>query len=191
MTNYICNICGMIINDNNYEFNREAFLYKNSIDNIKYCPFCGVNSTYINKIDQGEGKRINLAVDELDEATSSILDHAMKLEVFNGDFYKKASKLAKEDRIKKMFEALSNIEFMHARVHKAIGGFKELPTLREMDYSKYEDDLILMDLANKREKHAVEYYNKYFDDVCSTKIKEVFNALADVEKEHIDLTLEK
>lgn len=191
MINYICNICGMIINDKNYEFNKEAFLYGNSIENIKYCPFCGADNTYIKEINKGEEEKVNLTAEELDEATSTILDHAMKLEVFNGDFYKKASILAKNERIKMMFEALSNIEFMHARIHKALGGFKELPTLREMDYSKYGEDSILMNLANKREKHAVEYYSKYSQDVCSPKIMEIFNVLSDVEKDHIHLTLEK
>ncbi|WP_156939789.1 ferritin family protein [Clostridium lundense] len=181
----------MIINDKNYEFNKEAFLYSNSLDNIRHCPFCGADSIYIKEISKGEENRVNLTIEELDEVTSVILDHAMKLEVFNGDFYKKASKLAKNEEIKKMFEALSNIEFMHAKIHKTLGGFKELPILKKMDYSKYEEDSILMDLANKREKHAVQYYNKYSQDVCSSKITEIFNILSDVEEDHIHLTLKK
>lgn len=181
----------MIINDKNFDFNKEVLPYENSIDNIKYCPFCGADSTFIKKVHQGEGAGIKLTAEKMDNATAVIIDHAMKLEVFNGDFYKKASKLAKNDEIKIMFQCLSNIEYMHARIHKSIGGFKELPVLREMDYCKYGEDAMLMDLANKREKHAVEYYDRYAKEVCSQKIKEIFNALSRVEKGHMDLTLKK
>lgn len=57
-----------------------------------------------------------------------------------------------------------------------------------MDYSKYNNDTILVEMANKREIHAVEYYKKYYSDLCSDRIREVFDALSLVEKEHIELT---
>lgn len=42
-----CPICGMIINDKNYNFNENAFLMKNTKNNILYCPFCGVDAAYL------------------------------------------------------------------------------------------------------------------------------------------------
>ncbi|MCT8977088.1 ferritin family protein [Clostridium sp. CX1] len=185
MNKLICVVCGMEINDKNYDFNKEGFITSNHIDNIDTCPFCGANKEYLV---QG-GKAIEFGDSgKLDSTTLKIIDHAVKLEIFNGDFYKKASKIAKDEKVKKVFEALSRIEYMHARIHKKIGGFTEDPVLREMDYSKYNSDEILLEMACKREKHAVEYYEKYSSVVEDKNIKSIFKALSMVEEEHIQLT---
>ncbi|KAJ51604.1 rubrerythrin [Clostridium tetanomorphum] len=188
MIKYICTICGMIINEKNYNLNEEAFEDFNSVDNIKHCPFCGVRGIYLKELAQGEVQLLNNPVSLVDSNISKILDHAMKLEVFNGDFYQKASELVNTIEIKNMFKSLAKIEFNYARIHKSLGGFKELPILREMDYKKYDEENLIK-LANKREKHAVEYYNKYSEEVSSSRLKEIFNALSKVEKEHINLTI--
>ncbi len=62
---------------------------------------------------------------ELNEEVFKILDHAVKLEVFNGDFYKKASELAKNEKVSKLFKSLANIEYGHAMVHKNLAGIRE------------------------------------------------------------------
>ena len=184
MEKVICKICGMEINVRNYDLNREGLINKNSSEEINSCPFCGAGNEYI-----AHNNLINYGDTLLDYNTIKILDNAMKLEVFNGDFYRKASFLAEEEKNRKLFEALSKIEMIHARVHQKLGGFKELPVLKEMDYSKYKGDEILLEMASKREVHAVEYYSRYTDIVCSEHIKEVFRALSKVEREHIELTL--
>lgn len=184
MSNLVCVVCGMTVNDKNYEFNKESFIDSNSIDNIKYCPFCGAPVEYII---QG-GKELIFDRSSLNDNALRIIDHAVKLEIFNGDFYKKASVIAKDPKVKKMFQALSKIEFMHARIHKKIGGFKEDPVIVDMDYSKYDSDEILLEMACKREKHAVEYYEKYSKEIEDKNIKKIFAALSKVEEEHIELT---
>jgi rubrerythrin len=104
----------------------------------------------------------------------------MKLEVFNGDFYKKAAIMAKDEALKNMFNALSKIELMHAMVHKKIGGFKELPVLKELDYSLLEFDKLLIEAANKREKHAVAYYDKYSEKIEDDKVSLILKELSEV-----------
>ncbi|MBE6064104.1 ferritin family protein [Clostridium cochlearium] len=185
MMKYFCKVCGMIINENNFNYNKEAFIDKNTMENIIRCPFCGASEEYI--INRSE-EFLNKKIEGIDKETNKILDHAMKLEVFNGDFYRQASLLAKDINLKEMFKALSNIEYMHARIHKSLIGIEKLPNLREMDYSKYHSDEILVQMANKREKHAVQYYRKYYNDLCNDKIREIFDVLSLVEKEHIELT---
>jgi len=186
MSNLVCVVCGMAVNDKNHEFNKESFIDSNSVDNMKYCPFCGVSLEYLV---QG-GKELIFDRSSLNDDALKIIDHAVKLEIFNGDFYKKASVIAKDPKVKKMFEALSRIEFMHARIHKKIGGFKEDPVLVDMDYSKYDSDDILLEMASKREKHAVGYYEKYGKKIEDENIKKIFSALSKVEEEHIQLTSE-
>lgn len=56
-----------------------------------------------------------------DDTTLNILDHAVKLEIFNGDFYAEASKICSNKENSDIFKALSNIEYMHARIHQRLG----------------------------------------------------------------------
>ncbi|RMC91921.1 metal-iron-binding protein [Clostridium autoethanogenum] len=184
MNKLICSICGMVIDDKNYFFNKEAFLGQNTSENVMFCPFCGAPAAYLIESED----KINIPKYNLDDSYLKIVDNAFKLEIFNGDFYKEASKLAKDPKIKNMFRALSKIEYMHASVHKKIGGFISEPKLKKLDYSKYESDDKLIEMACKREKHAVRYYEKYTSHMKNNKVKEIFNVLAGVEKIHIQLT---
>ncbi len=184
MEKIVCVICDMEINEKNYNFNKEAFINSNTKEKIMFCPFCGAPMKYL--VEHGE--EIKYDRSKLDENALKIIDHAVKLEVFNGDFYKKASLMAKDENVKKMFKALSSIEYMHARIHKKIGNFKEMPVLRDMDYSKYDSDEALLSAACKREKHAVEYYEKYSGEIYEENIIKIFKVLSGVEEEHIELT---
>lgn len=182
MINLKCIICDMFVNEKNYSFNSEAFLVKNTMANINYCPFCGADIKYL-KEDPSENL---LHYEVLDEKALIIIDHAVKLEVFNAEFYAKAAELSENYDLKKLFSALSRIEMTHAKIHRKIGGFKELPSLRQLDYTKYTE-FELLDMAVKREEHAVSYYNKYYNDIKSTNIKKIFDSLKEVETDHIAL----
>lgn len=175
-----CEICGMHINDKNIMLNKNALLKQNDAS-ITSCPFCGVSLDLF--IQYQDDKSISL-----DKDTLKILDHAMKLEVFNAEFYKQASILAEEPKLKLMFKELGNIELMHARVHQRMAGYEELPVVKQLDYNEYKGDETLLQLAETREKHAVGYYRKYITGVCSNSIKYIFEALCAVEEEHVILT---
>ncbi|NMM62776.1 metal-iron-binding protein [Clostridium sp. P21] len=184
MSRITCVVCGMQINEKNYNFNEEAFMKSNDKENVIYCPFCGAPMEYL--IENGE--EIKYDRKKLDENALKIIDHAVKLEVFNGDFYKIASSMAKNEEVKKMFKALSNIEYMHAKIHKKIGNLKEMPVLRKMDYSKCKSDEELLAAACQREKHAVGYYRKYEKEIHEESISKIFTVLSVVEEEHVVLT---
>jgi len=180
-----CLICGMNININNYDFNNTTMVEKNIENNIINCPFCGVNRLYFdNNLDLHK-------TENLDSNIISIFDKAMKLEIFNGQFYKEASKMAKAEDIKKLFKELSNIEYMHAKIHKKLGGLKIEPNLFKPDYSKHDTDELLLKEASKREEHAIAFYNKYMREVSSEFVKDVFKALIDVEKQHKHISQNK
>ncbi|WP_202707239.1 ferritin family protein [Sporosalibacterium faouarense] len=182
-----CLICGMIIGSNSLYINQHSFMEKNSENKILSCPFCGVGISYLD-----DKKDVyNEKIDNLNEETKKVLEKAMKLEVFNGDFYREASLLAENDEIKQTFKDLSNIEFMHARIHKRLGSFNNLPTLRKIDYKRHDSDKLLLIEANKREQHAIAFYNMNSKIVNSNIIKQVFTALSSVEKGHVIITEER
>lgn len=181
-----CKICGMDINERNYNYNEIAFLNKNSKDHIIYCPFCGAGQEYLSE----ENEIINLESNLLDEKTLKILDHAVKLELFNGDFYNTAAGMARDVKVKGVFEALSRIEIFHARIHQRLGGFKEVANLSKVSYDRYNTDSALLELAKQKEEHAVSYYEKYKHELKNKELFEIFEALAGVEKEHIILVEE-
>lgn len=179
-----CIICGMKINQNNFNFNASTLIEKNTEKNIKYCPFCGVDASYLVYTD--EIYQINS--DNLTDQELEILDHAVKLEIFNSEFYKEACQLAKDNILSYLLKELSRIEFMHARIHKNLGGFDSFPTLHKPDYSRLDSDILLLDEATKREHHAIEFYKKKSTLVSSPIIKKVFKALSDVERQHEVIT---
>lgn len=174
----------MDININNFNINSKGLLEDNESECIKYCPFCGVNTKYI----KVESKEIfEGPVGCLDPSTLLIIDHAMKLEIFNSDFYKSAAVLARSIEVKETFEALSKIERMHAIVHMKLGGFKELPKLIDIDYSKHKTDKSLMKLAEDREIHASQFYEKNLKKIVNLNVEKVFTALSEVERDHIKI----
>lgn len=178
-------ICGAIINENNFGVNSVVFNEKNKIDNIINCPFCGVGQEFLSK----DMEVLSVDSKSLDESTLNILDHAVKLEIFNGNFYRKAAKKAKSKKTKELFTALSTVEMMHAKIHFKIGGFKNMPILADVCYDKYKDDKALLVLANIKEKHAVSFYEKYKNKIKDEVIIRIFEAVCNVERQHIILTI--
>lgn len=181
-----CLVCGMEINNNNYKLNEYSFVEKNQIHKIINCPFCGVGETYLDCM----AEKYEVDGNALDKASLKILEKAMKLEVYNGVYYEEASKMAKGEEIRLIFQALSRIEFMHARIHMRLAFYKGLPELHKPDYSRHDTDELLLEEACKREKHAIKFYQKNMDEVSSEILKEIFTALSYVEKQHEIITSE-
>lgn len=185
MNNLKCIVCGMNVNEKNYKVNQFAFLNGNKDLDIKYCPFCGASSIYLSDSEE----IFPLGNLTLDDETIKILDHASKLETFNHDFYLEASKLAKNEKVRHAFKDLAQIELMHAKIHMKMAGIKEMPNLSKLEYSHLKDnDEELLAAAEKREEHAVKYYEKYLPLVKGEVVRKVFKVLSSIEQEHITLT---
>ena len=178
-----CLVCGYILRKASVDINKHAMPSYNKPLDIKYCPFCGVSMEWFGE----EDKRVLGSDLNLDGDTTKIMDHAMKLEVFNGDFYKVASEKCSNEENKRFFKALSNIEYTHAHIHKRIIGLKDLPKLANISYERFKKDEDFLKEAIKREEHAISYYNRYYDKVCSKELKTLFEILSTVEKQHITL----
>lgn len=179
-----CMICGIELDASKYEVNKAALLKVNEENNIMVCPFCGVEEKYISN----DGSMYFDKIKELDERTKKILENAMKLEIFNSDYYKVAAEMAQALELKTMFSDLSKIELMHAMIHKRLAGINVLPKLNKLDYSKLDSDTLLIKNAKIREEHAIAYYNKYAAEISNIYVLEIIEALSSVEKDHIKMT---
>ena len=177
----ICPICGMEINDNNYNFNAVTFDNQNSLNNVLHCPFCGVESKYLTISDNF----YHIDITKLGSEAIRVIDHAVKLEMFNGDFYQAAFEKSKDINVKNLFKSLSRVEYIHARIHQKLGGFEKLPQLTKLDYSRLNTDELLLREAEIREEHAVQYYETNYNKIKSDEIRLMFKALCEVEKGHI------
>lgn len=178
----------MKINQNNYSLNASTLIKKNTEDDIKNCPFCGVDHTFL--INQDTVISFFPDNNDLTPVELKVLDHAVKLELFNGEFYETACQQSKNSALSYLFKDLSRIEFMHAKIHKQLGGFDVLPTLHKPDYSRLDSDILLLDEVAKREQHAITFYKKKSKMVTHPMIKKVFKALSEVEKQHEMIALE-
>lgn len=177
-----CKVCGMLITNKSLNLNNHALLSQNTEEKLLYCPFCGVSEEYLLT-----SIREFIKPQILDSRTIKILDHAVKLELFNADFYKKAAAQSESPILKEQFSSLAAIEKMHANIHFKLGNFKERPILADIYYEKYNKDSLLMEQAVLREKHAVAFYAKNIEFVQDSIIRETMEALAKVERDHIKL----
>jgi len=185
MKNVFCKVCGMAINDKNFTINNNALPGGNSEEHYEYCPFCGAHRVYFC---ESREEIYAIGKDELNLKELQILDHATKLEIFNGDFYMEASIRAMNDENKVMFRELANIEYVHAKVHMKLAGTLKKPELRKIDYSRLKNDEEFIKEANTRERHAVSFYEKGIANSEDKTVKEVLKAFMEIEKDHILMT---
>ncbi len=185
MKKVFCKVCGMAINEKNFAMNNNAIPQGNSEQHYEYCPFCGAHRIYF--CDSSE-EIFTTDSEKLTIKELEILDHAAKLEFFNGDFYMEASRRAEKDENKLLFRELANIEYIHGKVHMKLAGITKKPELKKIDYGRLKNDEEFIKEANTREKHAVSFYNKGIVNSQDEIVKEVLRAFMEIEKDHIFMT---
>ncbi|UCE38178.1 MAG: ferritin [Thermoplasmata archaeon] len=168
---YRCKICG------------DPYLGEEKPTN---CPFCGAPAEYmIFAMDWRDP-----AIEDLSSISKQNLEIALELETENTKFYMCASEMTSNVEGKQLFRALSKIESEHASVIAKILRVKK-PQV-ELDklacYPSYKDNL---KDAQDREERAIKEYSKFFKDAKEPRLKEIFQALAMIEKDHLTLAKER
>ena len=168
MEAYRCRICG------------EVYM---GIQKPKSCPFCGAHDKYF--VPAREWKLIYC--DALSDITKENLKKALDLEINNTNFYKAASQKSSDVYISSIFKGLSKIEKEHASAISKLLKIKKLDS--DMGSDKASDsDRDNIEEANRRERNAVRFYGKAMKEAGEEEIKEFFNALMQIESDHIRLT---
>ncbi|MBI5114958.1 ferritin [Candidatus Poribacteria bacterium] len=148
------------------------------------CPFCGAPAKYIILAENW----VESAVPELTEVSRKNLEASLKLEIENTQYYRCAADSSKDPMAQAMFKALSRVEAEHsAKVCKLLNHTKveieddPRACLGVTDEERLKEAL-------RREQSAVKFYTSAAASAKEAPVKEFFDALVEVESDHISLS---
>jgi len=146
------------------------------------CPYCGAKQhyfvdarEYINKFAQEN----NFTQEELDNFQT-----ALDLEIGNASFYKAAAENSSEDFYKWLFKALMKVESEHASIFSKHLKITK-PALFDIEAST--DGEVNVQESHRREDIAIGSYRKFAEAATTPRAKEIFNALVEIEEDHLSL----
>ncbi|MDD5528056.1 MAG: ferritin family protein [Patescibacteria group bacterium] len=145
------------------------------------CPFCGVTARYLKFAHDWED--VNAGV-ILSEKSRKNLEEAMQLELSNTAFYFCAADKLTNKEASKMFKGLAKVEREHASI------FRKLLKMESASEFKEEcpaDPADCIEQSYQREVRAVAFYARALTEATEARIREVFEAIMNVEKDHIAL----
>ena len=150
------------------------------------CPFCGAHDNYL--VLASEWKLLKSA--ELSDIAKENLEKALDLEINNTNFYKAVSDLSADVFVQSMFKGLSKVEREHAStICKHLGITKPDSTVGS-DQAVPDDKENIAE-AHRREERAVKFYGAAKQQALESEIKDFFQALIEIESDHIVLTTTK
>ena len=165
---YRCRICG------------EVYIGE---ERPRSCPFCGAHQAYF--VLAKEWTLIK--PEDLSDITKENLKKALELEINNTNFYKAVSQRSQDVYVQSMFKGLSKVEREHAStICKHLG--IEKPNLDLGSDKAVDSDEENIQEANRRERSAVKFYGQASNQAPEQEIKEFFEALMQIESDHIVLT---
>jgi rubrerythrin len=169
MNVYMCRICG------------DPYVGNTKPSN---CPHCGAPAKYIILAQNW----VEPEVPELTDASRKHLQASLKLEVDNVQFYRCAMQATDDPMVKAMFRALSKIEAEHAStVCKLLKRPKPVIEDDPDACSATTHDQRLQEALN-REQKAVRFYKAAAASAEEDRVKEFFEALVEIEDDHISLS---
>lgn len=148
------------------------------------CPFCGAHRSYIKEAKEAQ---VNFDV-ELNEKDKANAERALQVEVSNAAFYFCAAEKTDDDEGKLLFKALGKVEAEHASVWKKILKLDKVPQGSEQCHTSNKENL---EESHARETRAIEFYEKAAADSENERVKQIFEAFVEVEKDHLKLSEER
>ncbi len=148
------------------------------------CPFCGAHRSYIKEAKEA---KVNFDV-ELNEKDKANAERALQVEVSNTAFYFCAAEKTDDDEGKLLFKALGKVEAEHANVWKKILKLEKVPQESEPCHVSNKENL---EESHARETRAIEFYEKAAGDSKNERVKQIFEAFVEVEKDHLKLSEER
>ncbi len=150
----------------------------------KNCPFCGAHQKYI-KVAKAAKANFDVNLNAKDKANA---EHALKVEVGNSTFYFCAANETDDAEGKLLFKALGKIEAEHATIWRKILKLGKTPEGNEQCHSKNRENL---EDSHARETRAIEFYGRAAKEAQNNRVKQIFEALVEVETDHLQLSEER
>jgi rubrerythrin len=158
-----CEVCG------------DPYIGESAPDN---CPFCGAHKNYIKQINEAN---VNFDL-ELNDTDKKNAEHALEVEVSNATFYFCASKKSEDEYGRLLFKALAKVEAEHASIWKKVLKLNDVPEGNDTCSDTNKENL---EESHARETRAIEFYAKAAGEAENERIKEIFKALVEIEKDHL------
>lgn len=166
---YRCTICG------------DAYIGANPPAN---CPFCGAHMEYIVEAKEAV-VNFDVPLSTKDRANA---EHALKVEISNATFYSCAAGKTNDPEGKVLFKALGKIEAEHASIWRKI---LKLDTLPPGNESCHMENVENLKESHARETRAIEFYRKSAAEADHPRIRQLFEALVEIETDHLFLSEER
>ncbi len=146
------------------------------------CPFCGA---YENLIVEAKDYKETFDV-ELNDKDKSNVKKALEVEISNANFYFCAAEKSDNEEGRKLFKALGKVEAEHASIWRKILKLDKLSpshdeTCSESNKKNLED-------SHHREDKAIKFYKQAKEEASNPRVKQLFEALIDVEMDHLNLS---
>jgi len=163
---YVCHICG------------EVYIGPSMPPT---CPFCGVGNKFLRLGHVWQDANTGI---EPTERERELLLEALNLELSNTSFYDCVAKTCTTSEVAKMFKGLMKQEREHADVFKKLLKPESVPEVKE---ACADDPKKILAESLAREERATVFYLKALSESTTPRVKEVFEAILEVEKTHIEL----
>jgi rubrerythrin len=148
------------------------------------CPFCGAHRRFIKEVKEA---KVNFDV-ELNEKDRANVEHALQVEVSNSAFYFCAAKKTDDDEGKLLFKALGKVEAEHASIWRKILKPDKIPEGHDPCHVSNRENL---EESHARETRAIGFYKKAAAESKNKRVKQIFEALVEVETDHLKLSEER
>ena len=151
------------------------------------CPFCGAQQRYFVEAKLWNDNEFNV---NLSETTKKNLEDALQIELDNAAFYSCSYKAAEEKKDHynlAKFKALMKVEREHA---SAISKFLKISRPELEKHSCSSNSKENTKEGFDRENRAIKAYSKFRDETSELRLKEFFDALVEIETDHLDLHAE-
>lgn len=147
------------------------------------CPFCGARSEHIAEAASVEAN-FDVPLNELDRKN---IEHSLEIELNNAAFYFCAASKTPSQEGRLLFKALAKVEAEHASIWKKVLKLKALPERTEACHVADRDNL---EDSHKREERAIGFYRAAAKASPNDRIRQIFEALVEVETDHLHLSEE-
>jgi rubrerythrin len=146
------------------------------------CPYCGAKQHHF--VDGRDYVSPFTQEHNFTDEEKANFQAALDIEVGNASFYQAAAVNADEDYYKWLFKALMKVEKEHASIFaKHLQVAK--PELVKSEASS--DGEVNLEESHRREQIAIESYKQFAESATTPRAKLVFEALVEIEEDHLGL----